>query len=183
MEEWKDVKGYEGIYQVSSKGRVKSLNRVDARGYKIKGKLLKPRLKKDGYVDIHLSSKDKDQSPKIHRLVAETFLPIPEELKKWYGTQYLQVNHKDENKLSNVVFNLEWCSPKYNTNYGTRNQKISESLSRKPIKMFSKNGLFIKKFISAPAACRFLRKKSASNIVDAANGRHEIAYDHRWEWA
>lgn len=182
MEEWRDIKGYEGIYQVSSEGRVKSLNRVDARGWKIKGKLLKPRLKKDGYVDVHLSSKDKHQSPKIHRLVAETFLPIPEELKKWYGTQYLQVNHKDENKQNNCVENLEWCSAQYNSMWGTKRERHKEKV-KKSVMQYDMDGTFIKKWDSIKDATYSIVGHNSGRIIDCLKGRSVSAYGYRWEYA
>ena len=116
-----------GLYQVSNLGRVKSLDRPK-RNYDIntglfttitiQGKIRKPRLTSFGYYTILLSKNGKRKWFFIHRLVAEAFIPNPDNL--------LQVNHKDENKLNNNVENLEWCDAKYNSNYGTRNKRISK---------------------------------------------------------
>lgn len=107
MEEiWKDIKGFEGIYQISNLGNVKSYDKhiKNGNGYAVrKGKQLKPNLTKGGYYSVHLYIGQRKREPKlIHRLVAEQFLPNP--------NNYPQVNHKDENKLNNRVDNLEWCT-------------------------------------------------------------------------
>lgn len=108
QEIWKDCKGYEGKYQVSSMGRVWS---VRAQKY------LTGTVSASGYVYVHLTALNgKRKKERLHRLVAIAFLDNPEELP--------QVNHKDENKLNNCIDNLEWCSAAYNCNYGTRNQRI-----------------------------------------------------------
>lgn len=111
MEEtWRDIAGYEGMYQVSNLGRVRSLDRTDKRGRKWSGKVLAPIKTKLGYLHIHLLSDGKPETAKIHRLVAESFIPNPDNLP--------EINHKDENKANNVVTNLEWCDRRYNTTYG-----------------------------------------------------------------
>lgn len=107
---WKQIKGYEGKYEVSNYGKVRSLN---FNNIKHKIKLLKPLDNGRGYLQIRISGK----WYKIHRLVAEAFIPNP--------CNYSEINHKDENKLNNRVNNLEWCSRKYNINYGSRNLKQS----------------------------------------------------------
>lgn len=174
IEIWKDIKGYENIYQVSNLGRVKSLKFG-------KEKILKPRLKCDGYVDVHLSSKDKDQSPKIHRLVAEAFIPIPEELKKWYGTQYLQVNHKDENKTNNCVENLEWCSAQYNSMWGTKRERHKEKI-KKSVMQYDMDGTFIKRWNSIKDATYSIVGHKSGRIVDCLKGRCASAYGYMWKY-
>ena len=107
-EVWKDCKGYEGLYQVSNQGRVWSIRTQ---------KCLKPRLMENGYLQVWLTAKNgKVKGEKVHRLVAIAFIENP------YNKT--QVNHKDENKQNNSVDNLEWMTPKENSNYGTRNEKI-----------------------------------------------------------
>lgn len=117
QEEWKDIVGFEGIYQISNFGRVKSLPKLVERGkwgsFTLPERLLHPNVNKSrGYVEITLGTKKcPGRRFKVHRLVAEAFIPNPDNLP--------EVNHKDENKENNKVDNLEWCTRKYNANYGT----------------------------------------------------------------
>lgn len=127
-EVWKDISGFEGMYQVSSVGRVRSLSRYINRkdGYKQfhKGKILKATLSTNGYYMIHLG---RDSIYTVHRLVAEAFIPNPDNLPC--------VNHKDENKLNNTVDNLEWITSRDNLLYSnvwkravkTRNNLVGEN--------------------------------------------------------
>ena len=119
MEEWKDIAGYEGLYQVSSLGRVKSLSRRDRLNRVIQEKILKPRSDKKGYLMVNLYKESKRKSYKVHRLVAQAFILNPENKP--------QVNHKDEDKTNNRVDNLEWATAKENVNYGTRNERVAKS--------------------------------------------------------
>ena len=120
---WKDIQGYEGIYQVSSHGRVRSLDRVVVRpngngDYFAKGKIIYVVLTKWGYNEVHLHKDNKTKIYKVHRLVAQTFIENPNNLPC--------VNHIDENKTNNNVNNLEWCTYKYNNNYGTKKNRQGE---------------------------------------------------------
>ena len=119
-EEWRDIKGYEGKYQVSNLGRVRSL--IDSHG-NYREKILNYSPKKDGYIQVSLCKKGKSKDFKLHRLVAEAFIPNSNNLSC--------INHKDEDKTNNCVSNLEWCNYSYNTNYGTRNRRVSEKLKGK----------------------------------------------------
>ena len=126
QEIWKDIEGYEGCYQVSNLGRVKSLDR-NVKGNKSNyirtGKILSPKTHRNGYLVVGLCTDRKIKMYYIHRLVAQAFLPNLDRLP--------QVNHKDENKTNNNVENLEWCSAEYNTNYGTANDRRCESLKKR----------------------------------------------------
>lgn len=114
FEIWKDIQGFENLYQVSNLGRVKSLN------YKHTGKEKILKLtKSNGYLDVILYNAGEYKHCLVHRLVAQAFIPNI--------NSSLQVNHKDENKLNNRVDNLEWCTPKYNSNYGTKTIRFSKS--------------------------------------------------------
>lgn len=113
MEEWKDIVGYEGLYQVSTLGRVKSFHKGNT------PRLLKPHRCSNEYLMVQLSKDGLVTHMLIHRLVAQAFIDNP--------CNYPQVNHKDEDVTNNRVDNLEWCTAKYNSNYGTHNQRLSES--------------------------------------------------------
>ena len=116
MEIWKDIEGYEGLYQVSSWGRVKSTYRG--------GRVLKGRKTKTGYLRINLCKNRNVKEYLVHRLVAQAFIPNPQNKP--------QVNHIDEDKENNHVNNLEWCTAKENVNHGTRILRIGKARS-KPI--------------------------------------------------
>ena len=138
---WKDILGYEGLYQVSNFGRVKSLN------YKRTGKerILKLLKHKCGYLYIGLHKDNNVKNYYIHRLVAEAFIDNPNNLP--------QVNHKDENKLNNVVSNLEWCDAKYNINYGTARERMTEKMINgklsKKVFQYDLEGNLIREWASA----------------------------------
>ena len=114
---WKPVIGYYGLYEVSNFGRVKSIN------YNKTGKerLMKQVVNKQGYYQVTLHKNGSMAAKKVHRLVAEAFIPNPNNLPC--------VNHKNEDKTDNRVENLEWCSIEYNNRYGMRGKKISEAIS------------------------------------------------------
>ena len=112
QEIWKDIKNYEGCYQVSNLGRVRSLTRKvkTFNGERTsKGQLLKPLKTNNGYYRVDLKQSQKDKYMSIHRLVAETFIPNP--------NNYPIINHKDNNPQNNCAENLEWCTQSYNIKY------------------------------------------------------------------
>lgn len=113
MEElWKDIKGYEGLYQVSNLGRVKRVTT---------GRILKGSKDSIGYLRVNLHKNNIPSTEKVHRLVAEAFIPNLENKP--------QVNHRDEDKTNNMASNLEWMTAKENINHGTCTQRISKSNS------------------------------------------------------
>lgn len=129
MEQWRDIKGYEGLYQVSNLGNIKSLTRVQCYAYANKGRryrvtkeqlLIPAPTGENHYLCVTLYKDGKKRTKAIHRLVAETFIPNPFNL--------TQVNHKDEDKSNNSVSNLEWCTCKYNINYGSGNLRRSATM-------------------------------------------------------
>ena len=109
---WKPIQGYEN-YVISSLGNVKSLN------YRQTGKehILKQSANEHGYQVVYLYKQNKRKHFLVHRLVAEAFIPNPDNLP--------YINHRDENSSNNCVSNLEWCTHEYNVNYGTRNERNS----------------------------------------------------------
>lgn len=122
-EEWKDIEGYFGLYQISNLGNIKSLGNGNSNNSK--EKILKTAKLKNNYLRVILSKDGKRKTHLVHRLVAEAFIPNP--------NNYEQINHRDEQKTNNASSNLEWCTPKQNTNYGTRNQRVAEKLSKQVI--------------------------------------------------
>lgn len=146
---WKDIPNYEGLYQISNLGRIRSLY-----NYRGKYNILKPKEKR-GYYQIGLRKNKKRKWIAIHRLVALTFIPNP--------NNYKVVNHKNEDKLDNKVENLEWCTTKYNNCYGTRIEKVKTKTSKAVIQ-YDLNGNFIKEYKSISDASKEV-KTSASNIV------------------
>lgn len=126
--EWRPVVGYEGIYEVSSCGSVRSLDRAipyksSGQRANIKGRTLTPIKNKAGYLRVNLCVDGKRRAKYLHQIVAEAFLDNP------YGL--CSINHKDENKANNCVDNLEWCDSRYNDNYGSRNERISANRANK----------------------------------------------------
>lgn len=113
QEIWKDIPGYDGMYQVSNLGRVKSYMNQYGHGIRF----MNGELTKTGYIQVSLTKRGKQQRFKIHRLVAMAFIPNPDSLP--------QINHKNETKTDNRVENLEWCTAKYNVNYGSCIQRRS----------------------------------------------------------
>ena len=127
QEIWKDIHGYNGYYQVSNLGRVKSVDRVVlSSGFEQhrREKILKQPKQTTGYSTVNLCVDNIRKRFLVHRLVAEAFIPNPDNMP--------HINHKDENKRNNCVENLEWCDPKYNNNYGTFKERISKS-KKKPV--------------------------------------------------
>lgn len=123
---WKSINGFEGLYEVSNFGNVRSVDRLvnHHKGGKSlrKGKILNPSIG-NGYYGVILSKEGHIKRMAIHRLVAEAFIPNPNNLP--------QINHKDEDKLNNIYTNLEWCDCKYNINYGSSLDKMVHTKIKK----------------------------------------------------
>ena len=151
-EEFRDIPGYEGLYEVSNLGRVRR-----------NGKILKPWKNNWGYLLVSLCKNGIVRNARIHRLVALAFIPNPQNLP--------QVNHKDEDKTNNAVSNLEWCTAGYNINY-------SQS---KPVLQFDKSGNFITEYKSIIEAER-ITGISNGKISLCCQGKFKTAGGFVWKY-
>lgn len=173
---WQDIKGYEKLYQVSNFGRVKKLHTYKKQGtgnYERQEKILSQRVNNKGYLLVDLYKNNKRNQLLVHRLVASAFLDN--------HNNFLCVNHKDENAQNNNVSNLEWCSQKYNMNYGTCPERIGKANS-KPIIAIDKEGN-TKEFASSMDAKRQLGI-SSGNIYDCLYHKRnrKTAGGYKWEF-
>jgi hypothetical protein len=177
-EEFRDIKGFEGKYQISNYGRVKSLKReikfIGAnlrckyiRHQKIEEKILKCSFDKDGYVKIGLSLNGNVIHKRGHYLVAKAFIENP--------NNYPCINHKNEIKTDNIVRNLEWCTVAYNNAYGSRCKKVNQ---------YDLDGNFIKTWNSSAEICRVCGFKKRGNITACCKKRKhcKTAYGYIWKY-
>ena len=175
-EEWRDVAGYEGLYQVSSEGRVKSLERKVEHwcgGERIqKERILKPIVVSSGYLRVVLYAGGKTKKFYVHRLVCEAFHENP-------GNKP-QVNHINEDKTDNRACNLEWCTRRENINHGSRNERVAKAQS-KPVGQYTHDGDLVKVWPSVIEAQR-QTGFSKGHISLAANGKYKQAYGYIWKY-
>ena len=175
-EEWRDVVGYEGLYQVSDQGRVKSLKRkfIDKIGREryVKECILKSVIDRYGYLLVSLYAGGKQKRHTVHRLVCEAF---HENL-----DNKPQVNHINEIKTDNRASNLEWATARENSNFGTRNERLGKAQS-KPVAQYAQDGELIKVW---PSTMEVERQAGFSNgnISQAANGKYKHAYGFIWKY-
>ena len=168
---WKDIEGYEGLYQVSNFGMVKSLERIDSIGRKKSSRILKLHYNSQRYLNITLFNSEGRKYFLVHRLVAQAFIPNPGNLP--------QINHIDEDRVNNRVDNLEWCSSKYNLNYGNRRKKANES-SKKPIISISPEGVIRRE----GSATDFSKRTGIDvrNINAVLKGRRRHTHGYRFRY-
>ena len=167
-ETWRDVLGFEGLYQVSNIGRVKSLAVKGNKGRLLRDRILKQSVRPDGYLSVSLHKDGKQKSFLVHRLVADAHIENPD--------NHQQVNHKDENKTNNCASNLEWCTPMYNATYGSRNEKISVTKSV-PIICVETGAVFL----GLTMAGRFAGVSNQC-IWNACNGKRKTAGGYHWKY-
>jgi hypothetical protein len=178
FEEWRDVPGYEGLYEVSNLGEVRSLDRITTMKNEVKrithGKLLKQGKynSKSNYRGVALCKEGISTKHSVHRLVALAFIPNPENLP--------EINHKDENKQNNRVDNLEWCDRKYNNTYGTAKLRAAAT-SGKPVLQL-KNGVIVNAWPSQGLAAAFT-SASQSGISACLRGECKTSGGYEWELA
>ena len=154
---WKDIPSWEETYEINENGEVRN---------KITGNYIKGDINNGGYYRVCLYRKPRKQRYFRHRLVAELFIPNP--------NNYKEVNHKDEDKTNNSVDNLEWCSAKYNSNYGTRNERMSKSLTNniytsREVDVYDLDMNFIETLPSSKE-CGRKYKVHHSNVRNCCNG-------------
>ena len=179
FEQWKDNKNLEGLYQVSNFGQIMSLNYRKTG----KAKLMKLIKSKKGYLTVTFYKNGEYKKFLVHRLVAEHFIPNPDNLPF--------INHKDEDKKNNFAGtpendykdgNLEWCSNEYNSNYGTRNRRISSTNTNgklsKPVLQFTLSGELIREFPSMAECTRNGFNQSA--VCLCCQGKRKSAYGFKW---
>ena len=186
---WKDIKGYEGLYQVSNFGRVKSFNYLHHKGLT---RILKTSYSKseDRYPNVILTKDGKQKTLLVHRLVAETFLPNPNNLPC--------VNHKDETRTNNFAGtpendykdgNLEWCTHEYNINYGSCKKRIGEKNKErntngklsKPILQYTKDGVLVREWLSMMEIQRQLGYRTSS-ICACCQGLYKQSHGFIWRY-
>ena len=165
---WRPVVGYESLYEVSSFGRVRSLDRIiiypNGRKHFYKGQIMKSHKDKYGYLVILLSKNGIDKNYFIHRLVAETFIPNPDNLP--------QVNHKSEVKTENFVWNLEWISNMDNVIYSQGKQ----------VEQYTIEGNLIATYPSAGKAAR-QNGLYRTNISNCCLGKLKTVGGFIWRYA
>lgn len=165
IEIFKDIEGYEGFYQISNLGRVKALGNGGSNASKEKIlKQGKNRKNKYGYLQVKLFKNGNGKKYFIHRLVAQAFIPNPQNLE--------QINHIDEDKTNNNVINLEWCDHKYNINFGTRTKKTSKQV------LCLETGKIYPSTMEIERQLGF----SQGNISSACTGRLKQAYGFHWKY-
>lgn len=172
-EVWKNILGYDGLYMVSNYGHILSCRQ---------NKIMKPRISK-GYLLVNLKKGGKPKSYSVHRIVAKHFIENP------YNKP--EINHLDENKLNNHVSNLRWATSKENSNWGTRNRKISEYVKANPIQRPENIGTRIKQVCISTGETieTFDTVKDANhktgihqpNISSCITGKKKTAGGYRWE--
>ena len=177
---WKDIEGYEGLYQVSNLGRVRKLANVSRRlnrwgtytEYHQKERIIKPAFDSDKqYQFVSLSYQGKKQLVLVHRLVAKAFIPNPDNLP--------QVNHKDENTTNNRADNLEWVTQLVNNNHGTGIQRREKH--PKTVIQLSLSGEFIREWPSINAAAESV-KANPSQLGHCCKGERPTAKGYRWKY-
>lgn len=176
---WRTINGFEGLYEVSSLGRVRSLDRYvkhpDFKEWR-KGKVLKQSTSNRGYKKVTLTKNGQKYYFSVHRLVAQSFVPNPH--------NFPQVNHKNEEKDDNRVENLEWCTQAYNNSFGTRLKRVSKANSQahptRSVFQYNDCGVLIHRWKSLHEMER-QTGYSRANISRNYKGGRRRAYGFLWE--
>lgn len=180
MEEiWKDIPEYEGLYQASNLGRIRSVNRIDNCNRPRVGKILKFIKSNSGYFQVHFSKNGGTRVLLVHRLIAKAFLENP--------NNYSCVNHIDGNKLNNNVDNLEWCTQSHNVNESYKlglqeRQYGKDNFRSKKVNQYGLDGNFIKTWDSFMDIERALGFNHA-NLQKVCCGKYQTSYGYVWRYA
>lgn len=175
IEIWKDIPRYKGLYQASNMGRIRRLRRSIINHGTVttkKGAIISQSYTSKGYRRVHIHFNGKIKEELAHRLVAEAFVPNPQEMPF--------VNHKDEDKTNNFPENLEWCDCAYNNNYGTRIKRSVEKQSAKVLQ-YTLDGRFVAEYPSINEAGR-KTKISAGHICHVCKGMRPNAGGYVWHY-
>lgn len=176
-EQWKDVKGYEGLYSVSDQGRIRSEITKDGNG----NKLILSQRKRDGYCVVTLRKDRKNKEYRVHQLVMKAFITNPD------PENYTMINHINEDRSDNRVENLEWCDAKHNNNCGTVNERRSKilrekSLLKKRVQCYDKEtGSFFREYLGIREAAREM-KIDMANISRCIKGKQKSAGGYTWKY-
>lgn len=183
-ERWLPIRGYEQSYMISSYGRIKAIDRTltfsDGRVRAYKSRIIRTHRINQHYYVASLTQNQRRAMKDVHRLVAEAFIPNP--------NGFREINHKDENSLNNCADNLEWCTRKYNINYGNHNKKVSESKmncpsTSKPVVQMKPDGTVIQTFPSIREAARSLGDvKRDCNILRVCQGVYKTCFGYKWSY-
>ena len=177
VEVWRPVRDFEGLYEVSNLARVRSLDIKTYQrfpsgvfSYVTRKGVMKKQYINRGYLSVRLNKDGVGFTKFVHRLVAEAFVPNPDNLP--------EVNHKDEDRTNNLPRNLEWCTNLYNVNYGTGKYRKTENY-RKQIEQLTLDGQHVAYFESARQCARVTTYKQAA-LWQALNGKTKTAYGYQW---
>lgn len=176
VEIWRDIKDYEGLYQVSNLGRVRSVDRyVNNNGGVVflKGKIIQPSFNENGYLIVCLHKNNEGKMCRVHRLVAMAFPDLVDWTEDAKGKPFdeLEVNHKDQNKTNNNINNLEWCTSQYNCEYS----------KSKPILQYTKDMVFVAEYKSLHEASRET-SINVGNIGAVLKGKRRYAGGYIWKY-
>lgn len=169
---WKDIPNYEGLYQISNMGRVKSISHIVidtlGRHFPVKEKIRKSVVDRNGYYHLKLIAHGHTKDFQIHQLVAQAFIPNP--------NHYKEINHKDEDKRNNKVSNLEWCTRKYNVNYHNLPDRQGKKVAQ-----YDKTGKLIKIY---PSIREAERETNITNqhIIRVCKGRRKSTGGYVWKY-